>query len=260
VLTRFLRVESRRAGFERLVLGLSGGIDSAVVCFLAVRAVGAENVVPVAMPWRDSSPDSVEHARLVAGACGVALRTCDLTDAADGLLSVLHEPTHHRIGNVLARLRMVTLFDVSFEIGGLVLGTSNKTELLLGYGTLFGDLASALNPLGDIYKGQVRQLARHLRVPDEVVEKPPSADLWVGQTDEDELGFSYDDADALLHLLVDARKHPDDVVRMGFDRALVDRVRRLVATSHYKRRMPVIAKLSQHTIGWEYRNPRDLGS
>ncbi len=260
VLVGFLRHEAGRAGFERLVVGLSGGIDSAVSACLAARAVGPENLFAIAMPWRQSSPESLAHARLVAEAGGFAVDVRDLTAAADGLLTQLPEPDALRTGNVLARLRMITLFDVSMQQRALVVGTSNKTELLLGYSTLYGDVASALNPLGDLYKGQVRALARALGVPQVVVDKPPTADLWAGQTDESELGFGYDEADVLLHLLVDERKHPDDIVRLGFDRALVDRVRTMVARSHFKRRPPLIAKLSPQTLGWEFRNPRDWGS
>lgn len=258
VLVRFLRDESRRAGFDRLVIGVSGGIDSAVSAVLAVRAVGPENVHALAMPWRDSNPESLEHGRLVAEAGGFRLDVVDLTAAADGLLAELPaEMTDHRRGNVLARLRMVTLFDRSLAEHALVVGTSNKTELLLGYGTLYGDMASSLNPLGDLYKCQVRALARHLGVPAEVIEKAPSADLWAGQTDEQELGFSYDEADAVLYRLVDLRTPPEALVEQGFDEELVRAVDERVVCFQYKRRGPLVAKLSRRTIGWEFRYPRD---
>ncbi len=257
VLVRFLRDEAARAGFTRLVLGLSGGIDSAVAAFLAAHAVGPENVVALALPWRGSNPQSLEHGRLVASAAGIALGVADLTAAADGLLAVLPAPTPHRTGNVLARLRMVTLWDRSLAERALVVGTSNKTELLLGYGTLHGDLASALNPLGDLWKCQVRALARHLGVPEPVISKPPSADLWEGQTDEGELGFTYDQADAVLSRLVDARETPNALVAAGFHRELVDAIVRRVVQNQYKRRGPLIAKLSRRTVGWEFRYPRD---
>ncbi len=257
VLVTFLRDEAARAGFSRFVVGLSGGIDSALAAFVATRAVGPENLVALALPWRGSNEDSLVHARLVAEAGGFDLGVVDLTAAADGLLGELKEPNDHRTGNVLARLRMVTLFDRSAAENALVLGTSNKTELLLGYGTLHGDLASALNPLGDLYKGQVRALARHLGVPDVVIEKAPSADLWTGQTDEDDLGFTYDVADEVLYRLVDRMQGPERVVAEGFDRQVVERIRRRIVRNQFKRRGPVIAKLSQRTIDWEFRYPRD---
>ena len=257
VLVRFLREEAGRAGFSRLVLGLSGGIDSAVSAYLAARAVGPENVVSIAMPWKHSSPESLAHGRLVAEAGGLALEQVDLTDAAEGLLAQLPEPTPHRIGNVLARLRMITLWDRSFAERALVVGTTNKTELLVGYGTMHGDLASALNPLGDLFKCQVRDLARHLGVPDIVVDKPPSADLAPGQTDEADFGFTYDEADAVLERLVDRRHAPEDVVAAGFDEELVRSIHGRVVRNQYKRRGPLIAKLSSRTVGWEFRYPRD---
>ena len=152
---------------------------------------------------------------------------------------------------------MIVLYDRSASLGALVLGTSNKTEVLLGYGTLYGDMASAINPIGDLYKTQVRRLARHLKVPRAIVEKPPSADLWPDQSDETELGFSYDEVDRLLSLLVDARVRPARAVELGFDRDTVERVRRLIVRSQFKRRMPVIAKVSTRSVGWDFRYPRD---
>jgi NAD+ synthase len=257
VLVRFLREEAGRATFKRLVLGLSGGIDSAVSAYLAARAVGPENVVCIAMPWKGSNPESLEHGKLVAEAGGLALDVVDLTDSAEGLIAKIPDPTPHRIGNVLARLRMVTLWDRSFHEHALVVGTTNKTELLLGYGTMHGDLASALNPIGDLYKCQIRALARHLGVPTVVIDKPPSADLVEGQTDEGDLGFTYDEADACLERLVELREAPDDVVAAGHDPALVQSIVHRIVRNQYKRRGPLIAKLSPRTIGWEFRYPRD---
>lgn len=257
VLVRFLRDESARVGFSKLVLGLSGGIDSAVAAFLAARAVGARNVCAVAMPSEASSAQSLDDARTVADAAGIALEVVPIGDASAALHARLGETTPTRRGNVHARLRMIVLYDRSAALPALVVGTSNKTELLLGYGTIHGDMASALNPLGDLYKCQVRALARHLGVPDAVVTKPPSADLWAGQTDEGELGFTYDEADAILHRMVDQRARIEDLVAAGFDDALVRRIDRRVAGSQFKRRPPLLAKLSQRTIGWEFRLPRD---
>jgi NAD+ synthase len=260
VLVTFLREESARAGFSRLVIGLSGGVDSAVAALLAARAVGPGNLTALALPWRGSHANSLAHARLVAEAGGFDLEVVDLTAAADGLLAQLGDVDRTRTGNVLARLRMTTLYDRSAADRSLVVGTSNKTELLLGYGTLHADLASALNPLGDLYKTQVWVLARHLGVPDVVVDKPPSADLWEGQTDEGELGYSYEVADSILRRLVDDRDSPETVAAAGFDAALVERIARTVVRSQYKRRGPLIAKLSRRTIGWEFRYPRDWSS
>jgi len=257
VLVRFLRDEAGRAGFTRFVIGLSGGIDSAVSAYLAARAVGPENVISIAMPWKHSSAESLEHGRLVADAAGLPLETVDITAAAEGLLEQLTEPSPHRLGNILARLRMITLWDRSFAENALVVGTTNKTELLVGYGTMHGDLASALNPLGDLYKCQVRALARHLGVPGIVIDKPPSADLAPGQTDEDDFGFTYDEADAVLERMVDRRHAPEDIVAEGFDESLVRSIHTRVVRHQYKRRGPLIAKLSQRTVGWEFRYPRD---
>jgi len=257
VLVRFLRDEAARAGFSRLVIGLSGGIDSAVSAYLAARAVGADNLISLALPWRHSSEESIEHGRLVAEAGGFPLEVVDLTAAAEGLIAQLPEPSPHRIGNVLARMRMITLWDRSFAEKALVVGTTNKTELLVGYGTMHGDLASALNPLGDLYKCQVRALARHLGVPAIVIDKPPSADLAPGQTDEIDFGFTYDQADAVLERMVDRRHAPEDIVAEGFDEAIVRKIHGRVVRNQYKRRGPLIAKLSRRTVGWEFRYPRD---
>ncbi len=259
ILLAFLREETRNAGFERLVLGLSGGIDSAVVCFLAARALSPENVTAVMMPAHASSPDSLVDAKLVVEATGVNVREVPIGDMAQTYLQTLPKPSAVRSGNVFARCRMIVLYDVSAEVGGLVVGTSNKTELLLGYGTLFGDLASAINPIGDLYKTQVQALAEHLGVPESVCIKPPSADLWEGQSDEEELGATYAQFDALLHQLVDERVSPDRLIDRGFDDAFVRSVMQRVRVNQYKRRLPLIAKLSVRTIGPDFRYPRDGG-
>jgi len=259
ILRSFLREECRSAGFERAVLGLSGGIDSAVVCFLAARALGPENVTAVMMPAHTSNPASLADAQAVVEATGVRSRVVPIGDMAEAYLGTVPDATPMRRGNVFARCRMIVLYDVSAEVGGLVLGTSNKTELLLGYGTIHGDLASAINPLGDLYKTQVRALARHLGVPDAIVTKPPSADLWEGQSDEQELGASYEQFDALLLQMIDERLLPERLVDLGFEAAFVRSVAARVRASQYKRRLPIIAKLSTRTIGPDFRYPRDGG-
>jgi len=257
VLVRFLREELGSAGFSRAVVGLSGGIDSAVSLALAARAFGPDEVLAVMMPYRTSNPDSEAHARLVADACGTPTRLVDISAMCDGYLDQESVPEGMRRGNVMARARMVVLYDLSEEWRGLVIGTSNKTEMLLGYSTLFGDSAHAVNPLGDLYKHQVVQLARHLELPAEVIDKPPSADLFEGQTDEDELGFTYADADRLMYRMVDERWSEDELVAAGFERGFVRLVAARIVRNQYKRQMPVIAKLSHRTITQDFRYLRD---
>ena len=259
ILIGFLREELRSAGAERGVLGLSGGIDSAVVAYLAAAALGPENVTGVMMPAATSSPESLEHARLVAERTGIRTRLVPIAKMAAGYLDEVPGITAVRRGNVYSRCRMTVLYDISAEIGALVLGTSNKTELLLGYGTLHGDLASAVNPIGDLYKTQVRLLAEHLGVPQEICTKVPSADLRAGQSDEQEIGATYDDLDRLLLRLIDERVAPDRLVEEGFDADFVSTTSRRVRANQYKRRPPLIAKISTRTIGPDFRYPRDGG-
>jgi NAD+ synthase len=260
ILTGFIRTEVERTGLSRVVVGLSGGLDSAVAAYLAVRALGPESVVGVMMPYRASSPDSAADAEKVVGALGIVGEKIDITPIVDGFSALLGRIARNRLGNIMARARMTLLYDRSVEHRALVLGTSNKTELLLGYGTLHGDLASAINPLGDLYKTQVRSLATHLEVPLSIRRKPPSADLWPDQSDEGELGFSYDEVDRLLALLIDARVSRATAIAAGFKASLVDRVTRLVIGSQFKRRLPVIAKVSTRSVGWDFRYPRDWRS
>jgi NAD+ synthase len=259
VLTGFIDNEVRKAGFERVVVGLSGGVDSALSAFLAAEALGPQNVWAILMPYRTSSAESVEHARLAVNTLGVHSLSVDITPMVDAYFTAFPDADQMRRGNKMARERMTILFDHSAGLGGLVLGTSNKTELLLGYGTLYGDMASAVNPLGDLYKTQVRQLARHVKVPTVIVEKQPSADLWAGQTDEAELGFTYEEVDKVLYLLVDQRYEVADLIAEGFDEPFVRAVYHKVRASQYKRRLPVIAKVSARTIDRDFRYPRDWG-
>lgn len=260
ILTSFIRTEITRAGFNKAVIGLSGGVDSALSCFLAADALGSENVLAVRMPYKSSSQDSLDHAKLVIDQLGVQSLTFPITDMVDPLFERFSEAGKVRMGNVMARARMIVLYDQSEAFRGLVVGTGNKTEILLGYSTLFGDSACALNPLGDLYKTQVRQLARALTVPDVIISKPPSADLWIGQTDEGELGFTYAEVDKLLHMIVDQRYKPEDCVEAGFDQAFVREVVRLVRRNHFKRVMPPIAKLTNRTIGYDFLYLRDWGT
>ena len=257
ILTDFISTELKRAGFERLVIGLSGGIDSALAATLAARAIGPEAVLGIRMPYRSSSPESLVDAQALADTMKIPLETVDISAMVDAVAQSADGITPLRLGNVMARMRMVVLFDRSARDQALVLGSSNKSELLLGYGTLYGDLAAAINPIGDLYKTQVRTLARHLGVPETILSKPPSADLWPDQSDEDELGVTYAEADRVLALLVDARVERDDVIARGFAEEMVDRVWNLVVRSQFKRRPTVIAKVSGRAIGSDFRYPRD---
>jgi len=257
LLVSFLREEVGAAGIDRAVIGLSGGIDSAVSAALSARAFGPEQVLVALLPYRTSNPESEAHARLVADSLGVVQRRVDISAMADGYLEAERIADAHRRGNVMARCRMTVLYDLSAEWRGLVIGTSNKTEILLGYTTQWGDSAHAVNPLGDLYKHQVVQLARYLELPPEVIDKPPSADLFQGQTDEQDLGFTYDQADRLLHGLVDERRRPQELVACGFPADLVEQVAKRVVANQFKRLPPVIAKLSRRTINHDFRYLRD---
>jgi NAD+ synthase len=257
ILTRFIAAEVGRTGKQRVVLGLSGGIDSAVSAELAARALGPGKVHCVLMPYRTSSSSSVSDAQELVAKLGTRSEIVEITAMVDAFSSVSGDVSALRLGNVMARARMIVLFDRSAGLDALVLGTSNKTELLLGYGTLYGDLASAINPIGDLYKTQIRELARHLEVPRSIRDKPPSADLWPDQSDEQDLGFSYDEVDRLLALLVDARVSRDEALRRGFAAEMVERVTRQIVRSQFKRLPPVIAKVSSRSIGWDFRYPRD---
>lgn len=260
LLVDFIRRETFRAGFKRVLLGISGGIDSAVVLALAVKALGARSVWGILMPYRTSSPASLRDGRGIIRRLGVESREIEITDMVDPYLSHIPKSDRVRRGNKMARERMSILYDLSSAQKALVLGTSNKTELLLGYGTQFGDLASALNPVGDLYKTQLRQLGRHLEIPPRILKKTPSADLWPGQTDEKELGFSYPRVDRLLYFLVDLRGTPEEAVEQGFSKRLVTRVLERIRRSQFKRRLPLIAKVSNRTVGIDFRYPRDWGT
>ena len=260
ILIGFIKSEVTRVGYSRAVVGLSGGIDSALSCVLAVEALGRENVLALRMPYKSSSPDSLTHAELLIEQLEIPGKTIDITDMVEPLF--LQDPniTKIRRGNIMARERMVVLYDQSEVFKGLVIGTSNKTEILLGYSTQFGDAASALNPIGDLYKTQVRQLARALNVSAPIIDKTPSADLWEGQTDEGELGFTYEKVDQLLYLLVDQRYSPAECREAGFDEKFIEVVVRRIQRNQFKRMQPPIAKVSNRTIGYDFLYLRDWGT
>lgn len=289
MLVSFLKDETAKAGLKRAVVGVSGGVDSAVVAALAAEAFGPERVLGLHTPYRWSSPDSLADAKALAERFGFGLEVVPITAQIDAYYSLSSqgalppstpggssqaasstqggpppaakkpEVDRIRIGNKMARERKSIEFDRAWP-DGVVLGTSNKTELLLGYGTWYGDMASSLNPVGDLYKTQLRELATEVGVPERIVRKVPTAELWEGQTDEDELGFTYPQADLILYHMVDRRLRPEELVGAGFDAALVRRIREMVRRSHYKRVMPLIAKLSLRTIGHDFLYPRDWES
>ena len=259
MIDRFLQEELGKTGLKGVVLGLSGGVDSALASSLAVHALGPERVLTVKMPYRTSSPASEADADAVIGHLRTRTKRVDITPMVDAYFDGVPDASPLRRGNFMARMRMAVLFDRSAREGYLVLGTSNKTELLLGYGTWYGDMASSLNPIGDLYKTQVWQLARHMGLPESVVNKPPSADLWPDQTDEGEMGLSYAEADAILCLMVDERYTVEEVAAAGHPLPLVQKVLGMVEGSQFKRRLPIIAKLSGRTVGIDFRYPRDWG-
>jgi NAD+ synthase len=256
VIGEFIRGQLRQAGFERLVLGLSGGIDSALVAYLSAEAIGAERLLCVLMPYRTSSPASLSDAEEVVRRLGAASEIAEITPMVDGYFGDAEDVSPLRRGNFAARQRMAVLYDRSVTWGGLVVGTGNKTESLIGYTTIFGDNACAFNPIGDLYKSQVRQLSAAIGVPEAILRKAPSADLWPGQTDEQEAGFSYPELDRLLFWRIDKRRSVDEVVDLGFSRELVERVDKMIAGAEFKRQVPPIAKLGPRTAGVDYLYPR----
>jgi NAD+ synthase len=259
LLVGFLKNETERIGLKKAIIGLSGGIDSAVSAYLSVKALGCKNVTCLIMPYKTSSPDSTEDAMRVVKDLKVNHRISDITKTVDAALMQCEDDDISKVrrGNIMARVRMVLLYDESARQNGLVIGTGNKTEILLGYSTIFGDSASAINPVGDLYKTQLRSLAEHLKVPSEILKKKPSADLWKGQTDEDELGFTYEQVDQYLYQKVDKRKSRETLMKMGFKENFMDRVDKLIERSQFKRLPPVIAKVSKRTVNVDFRYNRD---
>lgn len=260
ILAGFIRSEISRVGMSRAIINLSGGLDSALSCALAVEALGAENVIVLRLPYRTSSADSLAHAQLMIDQFKMQSETIDITPMVDPLIARDPGMSNVRKGNIMARMRMIALYDQSEVFKALPVGTSNKTEILLGYSTLFGDSASAINPIGDLYKTQVRELSRAMNIPAPIIEKPPSADLWADQTDEKELGFTYEEVDKLLYLLVDRRYSPQEAVETGFDEKFVTAVTTRIRRYQFKRMQPPIAKVSNRTIGYDFLYLRDWGT
>lgn len=256
-LVRFLRDGVHKTGLKKAVIGLSGGIDSAVVAVLAHRAFG-KDLLCVKMPSHYSSKNSLDDAEELCDKFDIASREASIEQLLIAYEAEHPDASQLRIGNFSARLRMATLYDISNELGALVLGTSNKSELMLGYGTLFGDLASALNPIGDLYKTEVYELADFLDVPKSIIIKPPSADLWAGQSDEKELGYKYYQIDAVLKSYIEEWKEKDELIAYGFEEKLVDMILERIYKNQFKRKMPVIAKLTSRTINLDFNYPRDI--
>lgn len=259
ILTGFIKNELNRIGINKAVIGLSGGIDSAVSTYLSVKALGNENVKCLLMPYQTSSPESLSDAMKVVEDLNVEYKVIEITNSVDSVIISADDKniSDVRKGNIMARVRMIMLYDQSAKDNSLVIGTSNKTEILLGYSTIFGDSASAINPIGDLYKTQLISLAKYLGVPESIINKKPSADLWKGQTDEKELGFTYEKVDRYLQLKVEDRKNNEELKKSGFDEKFMKRVNDLIIRSQFKRLPPLIAKIGNRTVNIDFRYNRD---
>jgi NAD+ synthase len=259
IITEFIRGHLRQTGFEHVILNLSGGLDSALVAYLVAEAIGPDKLLCLLLPYKTSAPESRADAESVVSALGCHAKVIDITSIVDGYFETAMGGVNVervRRGNFAARARMAVMYDQSVEWRGLPAGTGNKTEALLGYTTIYGDNAAAFLPIGDLYKSQVRQLAADMGVPERILEKPPTADLWPGQTDEGELGMTYADMDRMLYWLVDRRRTHDQLEAMGFGAPAIQRVERLISGSEFKRQTPVVAKLTTRTPGVDYLYPR----
>ncbi|WP_022820000.1 NAD+ synthase [Fusobacterium russii] len=245
ILVNFLKENINKAGFKKAVLGLSGGIDSALVAYLLRDALGAENVLAIMMPYKSSNPDSLLHAKMVVEDLKINAKIIEITEMIDAYFKNEPDATMLRKGNKMARERMTILFDYSAKEGALVIGTSNKTETYLGYSTQFGDSACAINPIGDLYKSDVWALSKYLKIPQPLIDKKPSADLWEGQTDEQEMGLTYKEADKILYALLEESCSEEELLKKGFNPDIIKNIITRMTRSEYKRRMPLIAKLKR---------------
>ena len=255
-LTKFLYNEVTKTGLNHVVVGISGGIDSAVVAVLAKKAF-PNSLHGVMMPSHASSQSSLDDAKELCEAFDIHYEIAPIGDLVESYFQN-KKASNLRIGNFAARMRMATLYDISAQQSALVLGTSNKSELMLGYGTLHGDLASAINPIGDLYKSEVFALARHLGIPKSIIDKPPSADLWEGQSDEADLGFTYAQIDEVLHDHIDNRLDQKELLAKGYQEELIKMLMQRIYQNQFKRKLPIIAKLSHRTIGHDFLYPRDI--
>jgi len=256
-LTLFLDNEVRKTGINRVIVGLSGGLDSAVVAVLAQKTF-KDDLLCVKMPSHYSSQSSLDDADELCRDFGLNAITSPITPMLKAYEKINPDLDNLRKGNFSSRMRMATLFDISARENALVLGTSNKSELMLGYGTLYGDLASAINPIGDLYKSEVFELAEYLGVSKSIIKKPPSADLWDGQSDEDDLGYTYAQLDEAMKLYVEERLSQEEIVARGIDKKMLDMIIKRIFRNHFKRKMPVIAKLTSRTLNHDFNYPRDI--
>lgn len=257
VLVNFIKDSVYKNHFKNGILGVSGGLDSAVVLALAQRALGSDHTFALLMPYKLSPGDSLVHGKKICSQLKTSFEIVDITPSVDAYFSRFAACDKCSIGNKCARERMSVLYDFSVRKKALVIGTSNKSELLIGYSTLYGDSAAAFMPLGDLYKTQVFALAKYLQIPGEIIAKKPSADLWENQTDEGEIGISYKELDEILFQLVERRKKPGDIEKMGYARPTIDKIRNMIMNSQFKRTMPPVVKLQDRAIGIDFRYLRD---
>jgi NAD+ synthase len=257
ILTSFIKEELSKFNYKNGILGLSGGVDSSVCAALAMKALGPTNVIALILPYGESFSEDIEDAKELVQVFGIKSKIINISPMIDTYFS--NYPSEDRIakGNKMARERMSILYDFSVREKALVLGTSNKTELLIGYGTIYGDMACAINPLGDLYKTQIKQLAKHLEIPEKILKKSPTAGLWVGQTDEEEIGLSYDELDKILYKLVDQRKPKEELIASGVKKKILEKIIRLIKNSEFKRNLPPIPKISARTVGHDFLFPYD---